>query len=163
MAITKDKKAEIVKKVGDIAKRAKTIVFASFKGLNVASQNEMRKALRAQSVGYTVAKKTLLRRGLEAGGFEGQAPELEGEIAIAYADEDELSPARELAVFVKKFPEALSFVGGVFGGKYVDKAEIISIASIPGMDTLRAMFAQIINSPRQRFAVVMGKVAEVKK
>src|SRR6266550_1040908 len=110
MAITKDKKAEIIAKVRDIAGRSKTLVFASFKGLNVASQNEMRKALRAQNIGYTVAKKSLIKRALAESKFAGTEPVLEGEIALAYApaemsaentDSDELAPARELAVFVK--------------------------------------------------------------
>lgn len=161
MAITKHKKAEIVEKVEGVVKKARTLVFANFKGLTVAEQNEMRKALRAQGIGYTVAKKSLLKRGLASTSYEGTMPELQGEIALAYG-EDELSPARELAVFVKKFPEHLSFVGGVFAGKFVGKEEIISIAAIPGLDTLRGMFAQLINSPRQRFAVVLGKVAETK-
>ena len=162
MAITRQKKEEIVAKVSDITKSAKTLVFAAFKGLTVAEQNEMRKALRGVDVGYTVAKKSLVRRALDTANYEGSAPELEGEIALAYGG-DELAPAREMAVFVKKFASHLSFAGGVFGGKYVSKDEISSIAAIPGMETLRAMFAQIINSPRQRFAVVLSQVAEKKQ
>jgi large subunit ribosomal protein L10 len=157
MAITKEKKVEIISKVEDIAKKAKVLVFASFKGLDVAAQNEMRKAFRASEVGYT---ETLLKRALD-GKYEGTLPELNGEIGLAHS-EDELSAAREMAVFVKKYPEQLSFVGGVFEGKYVDQAGIAAIAAIPGMETLRAMFAQIINSPRQRFAVVLSQVAEKK-
>jgi large subunit ribosomal protein L10 len=162
MAITKQKKAEIVDKVAKIAKSAKTLVFANFKGLTVAEQNEMRKSLRAQSVGYTVSKKTLLALGLKEGKFEGEMPALEGEIALAYG-EDELAPAREVAVFVKKFGDHLAFAGGMFGGKFVGKDEIVAIASIPGMDTLRGMFAQLINSPLQRLAVVLNAVAEKNK
>lgn len=161
MAITRQKKEEIVAKVADITKSAKTLVFANFKGLTVAEQNEMRKALRAQGIGYTIAKKSLLKRGLDSAKYEGTAPALDGEIGLAYG-EDELAPARELATFVKKFGEHLSLVGGVFGGKFVDKAEIVSIAAIPGLDTLRAMFAQIVNSPRSRFAVVLSEVAKTK-
>ncbi len=158
MAITRQKKEEIVAKVSDALGHAQTVVFAQFKGLTVAEQNEMRRALRAQDIGYTVAKKTLMRRALEGSKVAGEAPALDGEIALAYGA-DELAPARELAVFVKKFPEHLAFAGGIFGGKYVGADEIKSIAAIPGLDTLRAMFAQIINSPRQRFAVVLGAVA----
>jgi large subunit ribosomal protein L10 len=161
MAITRQKKEEIVAGVQNVLKTAKTLVFANFKGLTVAEQNEMRKTFRPMGIGYVVAKKSLLKRALETGKFEGSFPELEGEIALAYA-EDELAPARELAVFVKKFTGHLSFAGGVFGGKFVNKEEMISIAAIPGMDTLRAMFAQVINSPRQRFAVVLNQVAEKK-
>lgn len=161
MAITKEKKGEIVKKIEDIAKSAKTLVWVQFKGLSVTEQSEMRKALRAQGVGYTVAKKTLMERGLSGAKFEGEAPKLDGEVALAYG-EDELAPARELLVFVKKFGEALSFAGGVFGGTYVDKAGIAAIASIPGLDALRGMFAQVVNSPRSRFAVVLSEVAKTK-
>lgn len=162
MAITRGKKEEIVAKVNDITKSAKTLVFAGFKGLTVAEQNEMRKALRGVDVGYTVAKKSLLRRALEAAKYEGTVPALDGEIALAYGG-DELAPAREMAVFVKKFGEHLTFAGGVFGGKYVSKDEITSIAAIPGMETLRAMFAQVINSPRHRFAVVLNQAAGKKQ
>lgn len=170
MAITKQKKEEIVAKVEGIAKKAKTIVFAAFKGLPVSEQTALRRALRAQNVGYTVAKKTLIKKGLDSATFAGEMPELSGEIAMAYApadmsadstESDELAPARELSTFIKKFPEQLSFMGGVFGGKFVSKEEISSIAAIPGMETLRAMFAQVINSPRSRFAVVLSKVAEI--
>src|SRR6266404_7001185 len=159
MAITKQKKVEIVEKVSDIAGKAATIVFARFRGLNVAAQNEMRKAFRAQDIGYTVAKKSLVRRALDSKKFEGEMPVLDGEIGIAYGA-DELAPARELAVFVKKYPEMLSFAGGVFGGKFVNQAEIISIASIPGMQQLRAQFVQLINSPLQRLAVVISENAK---
>ena len=101
MAITRKKKEEIVAKVTEIASKSSTVVFAKFKGLPVNEQNEMRRALRSQEVGYTVAKKNLLRLAFKSAGFAGQEPELEGEIAIAYSA-DELAPARELAVFIKK-------------------------------------------------------------
>jgi len=159
MAITRQKKEEVVAKLGKALTTAKTLVFANFKGMTVAEQNEMRKALRAQNIGYTVAKKSLMRRALADAKYAGELPVLDGEIGLAYG-EDELAPARELAVFTKKFPEHFVFAGGVFGGKFVNKDEITSIAAIPGMETLRAQFVQLINSPLQRFAVVLNAKAE---
>lgn len=159
MAITRQKKEEVVAAVADRIKSAKTLVFANFKGLTVAEQTEMRKALRAQGIGYAVAKKSLLRRALGSANYEGQVPELDGEVGLAWG-EDELAPAREVAVYVKKFGEHLSFMGGMFGGKYVSRDEIVSIAAIPGMDALRGQFVQLINSPIQRFAVVLQAKAD---
>ncbi len=159
MAITRQKKEEVVAKIAAAASKAKTLVFANFKGMTVAEQNEMRKALRSQNVGYTVAKKSLMRRALADAKYAGEFPVLDGEVGLAYG-EDELAPARELAVFVKKFPEHFRFAGGVFGGKFVNKDEITSIAAIPGMEALRAQFLQLINSPLQRFAVVLHAKAE---
>jgi len=161
MAITKQKKAEILEKVQGIVKGARTLVFANFKGLTVAQATELRRALRAEDVGYTIAKKTLIKRALAEGGFEGEMPEIPGELALAYGT-DELAPARELASFVKKFPERLSFAGGVFAGRYVGAAEMKSIAAIPPQNVLRGMFVNIINSPIQRLAVVLGEIAKKK-
>lgn len=167
MAITRQKKEEIVEKVRAIAGKAKTLVFANFKGLTVAQQSEMRKTLRAQGIGYIVAKKTLLRRAIDG------MPEIEGEVALvhsrisdlsaeALAEADELAPARELAPFVKKFAGNLGFAGGVFGGKFVSKAEIASIAAIPGLETLRAQFVYAINSPIQKLAIALSEIAKKK-
>jgi large subunit ribosomal protein L10 len=140
MAITRQKKEEVVASVRDHAKKSASIVFANFKRLTVIQQNELRRALRD-------------------GMYTGEMPVLDGEVSIAYGA-DELATAREMLVFVKKYPEQLAFAGGVFGGKYMSKEEIISIASIPGMDALRAQFLQLINSPRQRFAMVVKAKAE---
>jgi large subunit ribosomal protein L10 len=159
MAITREKKEEVVARVAGVLAGASTVVFAKFKKLPVVEQTALRRALGAQQVGYTVAKKTLLKRALSERGITGELPVLEGEIALAYGA-DELAPARELAVFVKKFPEQLAFAGGVFGGRYVSAEEIRSIAAIPGMQMLRVQFAQLINSPLQRFAVVLSEVAK---
>ena len=89
MAITRQKKEETVAKITAITKSAKTLVFASFKGLTVAEQNEMRKAFRPLGVGYTVAKKSLLQKAIP------EMPELDGEIALVHG-QDELAPAREI-------------------------------------------------------------------
>ena len=58
--------------------------------------------------------------------------------------------------------DKLTILGGIFEGKLVGQAHMQEIATIPPMAVLRAMFAQILNSPRQRFAVVLSKVAETK-
>src|SRR4051812_1364381 len=118
MAITKQKKGEIVDKLSKAIKSAKSLVFVNFHGLKVSDTTELRRALKAEGVSYQVAKKTLTKRVLDAEKFDGEAPELAGEVAIAWG-EDEIAPARGIAAFAKKFPEALKILGGVFEGKYM--------------------------------------------
>jgi ribosomal protein L10 len=40
---------------------------------------------------------------------------------------------------------------------------MLEIATIPGMETLQGMFANVINSPLQRFAIVLDQVAQSKE
>jgi large subunit ribosomal protein L10 len=160
MAITKAKKTDILAKLEGIKNESDSIVFVSFKGVTVKDTTAMRRMLREAGVGYFVAKKTLMKRAFD-GAYTGEMPELEGEIAVAYST-DALAPAQKVKEFASKFKDNLAIVGGVFQGVYKSKAEMTEIASIPPLQTLRGMFAQLINSPRQRFAVVLDQVAQTK-
>ena len=160
MAITKAKKVDILSKLGEVKDSADSIVFVHYKGLSVSDTTAMRKELRSKGVGMFVAKKTLMGRAFD-GAFTGTMPTLDGEIAVAYSV-DAMAPAQSMKEFAGKFKDKISIVGGVFQGVYKSKEEMIEIASIPSLDVLRGMFAQLINSPRQRFAVVLDAVAGTK-
>ncbi|MEK7638611.1 MAG: 50S ribosomal protein L10 [Patescibacteria group bacterium] len=160
MAITKAKKETILSKLEGVKKDSEAIVFVKFNGLSVPNITAMREQLRQNGVGYFVAKKTLMKRAF-ADTFEGEMPTLEGEIAVAYST-DAITPAQQVKEFSDKHKENLSIVGGVFQGVYKNAVEMSAIAAIPPLQTLRGMFAQLINSPRQRLAVVLSKVGESK-
>ncbi|MES2749625.1 MAG: 50S ribosomal protein L10 [Patescibacteria group bacterium] len=160
MAITKAKKVDILSKLTEVKDTADSIVFVHYKGLSVAATTAMRKELREKGVGMFVAKKTLMGRAFD-GAFTGTMPTLDGEIAVAYSV-DAMAPAQNMKEFSTKFKDKITIVGGVFQGAYKNKEEMIEIASIPSLDVLRGMFAQLINSPRQRFAVVLDAVSGTK-
>lgn len=161
MAISKEKKQVTLQKLSLARKGAETLVFAKFTGLTGQDTTAMRRELRERNVGYIVAKKTLMARVLGEGGYTGTMPELPGEVAFVHSA-DQMAPAQSISEFEKKYKGAISIVGGVFAGAYKDKVEMSEIAMIPSLDVLRGMFVQLINSPRQRFAVVLSKVSETK-
>lgn len=161
MALTKQKKEELVKDFQKVVDGAKSIVFVNFSKLPVSETTLLRRALRDESVGYKVTKKTLLKRVLDTKGYEGELPPLGGEIAIAYG-EDLLAPARGVYTFQKTHKDTVKIAGGVFDGKYMDATSMMSIATIPGRETLIAQFVNLINSPIQRMAVVVNAIAEKK-
>ncbi len=161
MAIAKSKKKDILDKVTDIAKTAKTAVFVNFHGLTVGDATALRKQLRDNGIGYTVAKKTLARKAFSAQNISGDMPELPGELAIAYS-EDIIAPAREVYAFEKKLDGKVSIVGGVFEGKFVGKDQMMVVATIPGRETLYGMFVNVINSPIQRVVIALDQIAKTK-
>lgn len=161
MALTKEKKVEVLKKLTDIFSSSQSVVFVKFDRLSVFDTAIMRNALRKNGVGYFVAKKTLMKRALVQVGVEGEIPELEGETAIAYST-DLTAPARGIYEFGKKFKENIAISGGIFEGRYMNKAEMTEIASIPPLQTLYGMFVNIINSPIQRCAIALDQIAQSK-
>lgn len=161
MAITKEKKHAIVASLSDAIAGANSIAFVQFDKLTVANAISLRRKLKAAGVGYKVGKKTLLKRVLAERGYAGELPELPGEIAIAYGA-DALLPISEIYSFQKENKDIVTLVGGVFEGSYKSKEEIMVIATIPPLQTLRGMFVNIINSPIQRFAIALGQIAAKK-
>ena len=163
MAKTKEQKAVIIEKVERALKESASSVFVHFTKVTVAEESAMRRALKQDGVSYFVAKKTLIRRALDKLGLKHNELPLEGEVAIASGGGDDVTaPARLIHEFGKKLTDKLTILGGIFEGKLMGQAAMQEIAMIPPMQTLRAMFAQVLNSPRQRFAVVLSKVAEKK-
>ena len=159
MAINKEKKGEILAKLKKIVKDSASIVFINFHSLEVKESSNVRKDLRAKGVGYTVAKKTLIKKAFEDSKLEGVMPELPGELGIVYGA-DALDPAREIYAFQKKLDKKVQIVGGVFEGKYMDLNAMLTVAQIPGLKTLQAQFVNLINSPIQGFVMALDQIAK---
>jgi len=168
--LQKSKKEEMIKDLEGAIKSSESLVFVNFHGLKVSEETKLRRSLRDQGVNYRVSRKTLLRRAL-AGKAEGEIPELAGEVAIAYskparnathsvAGGDATASAREIYSFQKTHKGLLEIIGGIFEGKFLGKEKMMEIAMIPSREVLYAQFVNLINSPIQRFAVVLDAIAK---
>jgi large subunit ribosomal protein L10 len=162
MAITKAKKQDIVAKVADALKDAVSVVFVNFKGLSVADTSAMRKELKKEGVGYYVAKKTLIKRVLKENGYEGDMPDMAGELALAWSATDATAAARSIYEAGKKHKDALAIRGGIFENRYLDASGMTAIATIPPVPVLRGMFVNVINSPIQGLVIALDKIRETK-
>lgn len=145
MAITKAKKVEIIAKVEEGLKSAETVTFVNFHGLSVQEVTELRKQLREQGVSYYVAKKTLIKRALDAQKVSGTQPELTGELALAWSSDPVASP-KGVFEFQKTHKEKVTLLGGVYQGAYMSKEDITTLATIPSMQGLRGQFVGLLNN-----------------
>jgi large subunit ribosomal protein L10 len=158
MAITREKKGEMLKKVQGITD-SPSVVFVNFKRLPVAKASEMRSKLAANNVSYFVTKKTLVKKAFNEANINGAMPQLDGELAVAFS-EDPTAAAREVYAFSKEFKDSVSILGGVFESRFMSKAEMEEVARIPSLHVLRGMFVNVINSPIQGFAMVVKAYAD---
>ena len=162
MAKTREQKKEIVEKIEASLKGAASSVFVHFKGITVAQESKMRRAFRADGLGYTVAKKTLIRIALDKLGYDHERVPMDGEVAVAYntASSDPTLPANRIHAYGKEVgAEKVTILGGIFEGKFVDAAAMQEIATIPSLLVLRSKLVNLINSPLQRMTVVLDQRA----
>lgn len=166
MAVTRQKKEATLEKLQSIFKNAATAVFVNFHGLTVSDVSDVRRTLKGEGIGYTVAKKTLIKKALPTSGAEGEMPSLDGEVAVAHIPggdgADITAPARGIHAFAKKFENRIAILGGIFGGKLLNREEMLEIATIPSTHTLQGMFVNVINAPIQGFVVALQAIADKK-
>ncbi len=148
----------MIKELEGAIKDSQSLVFVNFHGLKVSDETILRRDLRNQGVGYKVSRKTLLARALK-GKAEGEIPELEGEIAIAYSKDATASP-REVYNFQKLHKGMLNILGGIFDGRFVNGAYMMEIATIPSKEVLLSKLAFLFKSPMQRMALAISEVAK---
>jgi large subunit ribosomal protein L10 len=161
MARTKAQKKEIVAKIKTLMEGASSLVFVAMDKFHVSDSMTMRRTLRAEKVGFFVTKKSLMSHALQDSKYEGSVPDLVGQFGLAYGS-DLVAPARGIYEFQKKLKDKISIIGGVFDGKYMNKEEMISIASIPPQKTLYGMFVNVINSPIQGLVIALDQIAKKK-
>ena len=126
MAISKDKKNELVADLTELLTGAKTTVYAKYQGLTVAEIQELRKAAREAGVKIKVVKNRLVKvaMGQIAVYKDTDTTGLTGQLLYAVSDSDEVAPAKVLAEFAKKH-DALILAGGFSdAGKTLSEDEI---------------------------------------
>src|SRR5262249_4083183 len=138
MAKTKAEKGAIIDSLSEAFKSSASTVFVHFRGVNVAEETAMRRSLHGDGVKYLVAKKTLIKRSLSGLGHDHSGLALDGEVAVAYGGgEDSTAAARFMHDFGKKLTDRVQILGGLFEGALKSKEEMMVIATIPSMQTLR--------------------------
>ena len=154
-------KQERIAKLAEEMKGAASFVFVASRGLTVAQDTAMRKELRDNGVKYEVIKNTTLKRVFETLGIDGVSDIFEGPTAVAYAD-NVTTPAKILAKYAKEY-EPLEIKGGVVAGKVASIDEIMTLASIPDVETLYSQVVYGLLFPFTKLAMLVKAVAEKKE
>lgn len=155
MPKTRIAKEQIVQDLTDKLARAKSVVFADYKGLTMKQLSDLRDKLRKQNAEFTITKNTLLERALPASNLKFPASSLNGPTAALLSYDDEISPIKLLVKAIKD-----SGIGsvkvGLLGKDVMDSATILKLASLPSKDELRAKTVGILVAPLQGIVGVLN-------
>lgn len=164
MALSKDKKAEVVSDVSALLSTSKLTVIAKYAGTSVKSMQQLRNDARQNGTTVRVVKNRLVKKALlDNDKFkEIDTNLLSGQLLYAFNSQDEVAPAQSLAAFAKTEPQ-IEFVGGINAdGSILTADDIKALASLPSKDQLRAQLVGTIGAPLSGFVrVVSGNVRGV--
>jgi large subunit ribosomal protein L10 len=166
MAITKDKKQELIEQYVSDLKSAQNVVIVQQTGISVNTSSSVRKDVLGTEGKFNVVRKRLFLRALAEAGYETIAiDQLEGAIGVLYASTDEYGPLKVVNKFAKEFVKdksesSFKFLGAWYGKKWHDGAYVTELANIPSREELLSKLAYLFNYPLQSFACVVNEVAK---
>ena len=109
-----------------------------------------------ENIDYQVAKKTLIKTGLEKSDLKNiEMPELEGSVAAAFGYDDEATPAKLINDF-SKTNKKLVILGGLMNGQFIGADQVKTLAKLPGREQLLAQVVGTIQAPVSGFARVLS-------
>ncbi len=155
--LTRAQKEDTVTELRGCFERAKSVFVADYRGLDVPAVNKLRSEIRAKGEGeyeYRVTKNTLLRLAVQGSEAEPLREHFEGPTALAFSYGDPVGLAKILVDFSKDH-EVFELRGGLVDGAPLAQAEIATLATLPGLDELRAKLIGLVQAPATKIAGVL--------
>lgn len=148
-------------------------VFVDYSGTDVATDTQMRRAMRAAGVEYAVVKNTLTRFAANKVGLEALDSFLNGPTALAISATDPVAPAKLISEYAGKKDSTIKIKVGFVDGKIISDKEIKALAELPPREVLVAQvlgtmiapisgLANVLNANIRGLAVALNAIAEKK-
>ena len=150
-------KIERVLDIKDRLERSSIAMTATYSGISVNQMIELRRAMKAGGVDFTIVKNTLLSLAAD----EAQKPQLkeivQGPMAIALGYDDPIEAAKTVSDFARNGGTTLAVIGAVMGdGAAMTSDEFTRLASLPPKPIILAMLLGQLQSPIARLVTVMN-------
>ncbi|VFP84793.1 50S ribosomal protein L10 [Buchnera aphidicola (Cinara splendens)] len=130
MALNRNKKREIIKKINNIAKKSLSIITANPSKIEVNKINKLRKKSILLNVKIYVVKNTLLQKSLIKTNFSKLISALNGPTLVAFSLQHPGSASRLFIKFNKKNPH-FKIKNAICENKILNLKEINDLALLP--------------------------------
>ena len=162
MAISRERKEELVGIYGDLLRSTNGIVITQYTGLTVAQVGQMRDKLREIDGKFIITKNTLFAIALREAGWPVPEALLQGPSGVAVGNGNFPAVAKMMVSFLKDYEGILSIKGGVMEGQILNPSQVEAVSNLPSLDELRAQLVGLISQPAVGLVSVLnGGVASI--
>lgn len=159
----RSRKEELVAELKQQFAEAKLVVLAQHSGLGMTEITGLRQDVREAGATFKVTKNTLAKLALEGSAFAYLSEHFSGQTALAFS-KDEISAAKVLHDFSKGNDKVKILAGGM-ADQPMSSSDIVTLASLPSIDELRAKLLGLLQAPATKLAGVTqapaGQLARV--
>lgn len=158
MALSREKKEELVALYSSHLENASAVVFTDYRGTTVSQINGLRADLREAETSYMVVKNRLLRIALANNGVTEELDELlEGPNAVAFVGEDIGRGVTALKDGIRGLDEVVEIKGGILEQNVLDAGGAAALSELPTREEMLAKLLATIVAPATQLARVVNE------
>lgn len=154
MPKSKQQKQSDLQELTKRVETAKSMVFAEYRGTTVKAIDVLRRGLEKEQISSKVYKLTLLEKALKEQGITAKV-DFGVPVMVATSSTDDVAPARVLKKYAKEVT-TVSILGGVVGGQFYTKEQMMALADLPTKQELLGKLVGTINAPVSGFVNVLA-------
>lgn len=156
MAISKERKVEILSEYSGWLKRSKAVIFTQYTGLNSKDIEALRRKMRAAGGEMHVLKNTLGKKAFSDAGIKLPDDLFTGSSAVNFAFNDPADIAKAIIEFAKT-SEHVKVKGGSLGKQALSATDVQALAELPPLPVVRATLLGTIMAPASQLARILAE------
>ena len=158
MAITKERKEQVIEQYQDWLKKSQAVILVEYTGSSMKVMDNLRAKIRESGGEFHVVKNTLVRRAFANSGMELPNDILVKSTAISFAFTDPALTAKALADATKG-NEFVKVKGGFMAGQKLSAAQVKSLADMPPLPVMRAQLLGMLQAPAGKLVRTIAEPA----
>ena len=155
MAISKEKKEELVAQYADLIQQSRALILTEYKGMSVSDMETLRSKVRDVNGAFYVTKNTLLKLALEESGTTVPDELLTGQVATGFALGETPSLAKVLVDYADK-ADNLVIRGGIMETNLLTEEQVEVLAKLPSLEELQAQIIGLISAPASNLVTTIA-------
>jgi large subunit ribosomal protein L10 len=158
LAITKERKEEVLSQYIDWMKRSQAVILVEYTGVKMKDLDNIRAKIRDAGGEFHVVKNTLARRAFADHGLQVPSDYLVKSTAVSFAFTDPASTAKALTDATKGL-QFIKVKGGFMSGQTLDAAQVRALADMPPLPVVRAQLLGVLQAPASKLARTIAEPA----
>ncbi|HEX9090223.1 MAG TPA: 50S ribosomal protein L10 [Anaerolineales bacterium] len=156
MAITKDRKNELIAQYSEWVSRSKALVLTQFVGLTMKDIDALRAKVRENGGEFHIIKNTLALLAFERAGLVAPKEQFEGSTAIVFAFSDAPATVKAITEFART-TEFLKIKGGFLEKQSLTPADVKALAELPPLPVVRAQLLGTLLAPASKLVRTLAE------
>lgn len=158
MAISKQRKIELIDSYAEWMQRSKAIIVTEYTGLSMKQIDDLRSKVREAGGEFHIVKNTLGQVAFNSYGLPQSDQLLKGSSAVAFAFNDAPVMAKVMTE-IARTSDAVKVKGGYLGKNYMTAEQVKALADLPPLPVMRSLLLGVLSAPASKLVRTLAEPA----